>query len=925
MECTEDGELTVLTLGEEKVREGSYNIINDYAHEKSERPGDEGHWAYAHFPDFETFSRVIIGETTENRVPEMNYNLQLGLTTLYLESHDEIKRCLGSMMDTRPVPMEEQKKQDEELIKARESLRNRTAAIHTAWNIQGVLHMWRAHCQSPKYAGRFGRNLYKEILCAWKRTRDFLGEEDTVSIKWLDTWVSKFNDYYQQKEDWVQQTLSWNMIHDAGDAEFGHDSIRHWQVEINKFRYRHRSILDIDTTIAGIKERMSQFRLMIKDPNSYHGWAAGNCYWQIRTEEFRILANQLMDLEFRQRLQDHPSSNTKFLELDRLALIIFKNQTIESFKALGTSAVRADLMIETWFATFGLLLNYDMICTGYAWSVIRSTSLMDTDCFIISYQDLESKKAGWQCPVTMTKITSFLTGLKSFIKRRADSLRKRNRKAAAQLTESRIAHLDSATEGVEPELNQELELTEASSQGEVGQTSPEVSGSKGKSTAPTLSNQELTKDSTNLARTRRQDSHENTPSHPATKTITTMPGSSRDAAKSKTKPAPNKKQSTTPISTPPTEASNFDWFEEVIEPAVDSCSSIYGGSDPAAEVESIGHQKPAAGTPVSNLNNLDRNKGITYASVTKTGAREVSLTKPLVPSSPTPSLPRKEISQSKIPKDTAKKEDKFMGYIEPSSGPWIEVTKKKPGETPPETQNIKNPRKKLVFSVGKNKADTPKATSSLPKNEQAIDTRKIEKSARISPADRVEQAASRVTAKNTPAPTNRYHTDTNNYPHLPQKSVGPQTPTRTAAVIAIRGSASSSRQVSGENVKKVEWVQPKERAGQLKEPNRELHYPNPESVVPRTNKTMVPSAKQDSIPVRSQRDTLTGRELEATFNPEPRETKLNETDNPTIGSQEPESNHLLQQGPESAIEEMPGKPEIQGGMSSSPDQEEKSH
>lgn len=427
MRIDENAEFTVVGLGSEGILEGSYNVINEYAIAKSERPGDRGHWAYISIPNYDVFRTLVIGKTGENTVSDTNFNLQLGLTQLYIEAHAELKEAVKVIRDVIPESKAEQDKQDQALKECRNNLHEVTTGLRNSWDLQAALHVWRAHWQGGRPQKRFDHVLYREILDAWKLLRDKMGEgDDLVGVGWLDSWIKGFLDVYSYEDDFYQQLLTWNMVHDVGDADFGHESIRLWQAEINKFRYKHRKVLDIESTMAGIKERMAQFRVMIMDPGSYHGWAAGGWYWQVKTDQFRSLATQLMDLDFRQRLQQQPESQHKFEELDRLALDIYKNQMIETCKR-SKKSLQAVQMIEIWHSTFGLLINYDMICTGYLWSYIRSTSQMDTDVFILSYQDVEVKKGGWTCPITVELIAAFQIGLRGFIKRRAESRARRKR------------------------------------------------------------------------------------------------------------------------------------------------------------------------------------------------------------------------------------------------------------------------------------------------------------------------------------------------------------------------------------------------------------------------------------------------------------------------------------------------------------------
>lgn len=427
MRIDENAEFTVVGLGSEGILEGSYNVINEYATAKSERPGERGHWAYISIPNYDVFHTLVIGKAGENTVSDTNFNLQLGLTQLYIEAHAELKEAVKIIRDVKPQSKSEQYKQDQALKECRNNLHEVTTGLRNSWDLQAALHVWRAHWQGSRPQKRFDQALYREILDAWKLLRDKMGEaDDLVGVGWLDSWIKGFLDVYSYEDDFYQQLLTWNMVHDVGDADFGHESIRLWQAEINKFRYKHRKMLDIESTMSGIKERMAQFRVMIMDPGSYHGWAAGGWYWQVKTDQFRSLATQLMDLDFRQRLQQQPESQHKFEELDRLALDIYKKQMIEMCKR-SKKFSQAVQMIEIWHSTFGLLINYDMICTGYLWSYIRSTSQMDTDVFILSYQDVEVKKGGWTCPVTVELIADFQIGLRGFIKRRAESRARRKR------------------------------------------------------------------------------------------------------------------------------------------------------------------------------------------------------------------------------------------------------------------------------------------------------------------------------------------------------------------------------------------------------------------------------------------------------------------------------------------------------------------
>lgn len=443
MRIDENAEFTVVGLGPGGIMEGSYNVINEYATAKSERPGERGDWAYLSVSNYDVFHTLVIGKSGENTVSDVNFNLQLGLTQIYIEAHAEVKEAVKRIKEIKPASKAEQDLQDKALRERRDNLHEVTTGLRNSWDLQAALHVWRSHWQGGRPQRRFDQVLYQEILDAWKALRDRMGEaDDLVGVGWLDSWIKGFLDVYNYKDDFYQQLLTWNMIHDVGDADYGHESIRLWQAEINKFRYKHRKMLDIASTIAGIKERMTQFRVMIMDPGSFHGWAAGGWYWQAKTDQFRSLATQLMDLDFRQRLQAQPESQHKFEELDRLALEVYKQQTIETCKKSRKSA-QAVQMIEIWHSTFGLLINYDMICTGYLWSYIRSTSQMDTDVFILSYQDIAVKKGGWTCPITVELIATFQIGLRGFIKRRTDNRTRRKRN-------SRQKTKPSAQDGEEP-------------------------------------------------------------------------------------------------------------------------------------------------------------------------------------------------------------------------------------------------------------------------------------------------------------------------------------------------------------------------------------------------------------------------------------------------------------------------------------------
>lgn len=443
MRIDENAEFTVVGLGPGGIMEGSYNVINEYAAAKSERPDERGDWAYLSVPNYDVFHTLVIGKSGENTVSDINFNLQLGLTQIYIEAHSEVKEAVKRIRDIKPASKAEQDLQDKALRERRDNLHEVTTGIRNSWDLQAAVHVWRSHWQGGRPQRRFDQVLYQEILDAWKVLRDKMGEaDDLVGVGWLDSWIKGFLDVYIYEDDFYQQLLTWNMIHDVGDADYGHESIRLWQAEINKFRYKHRKILDIPSTMAGIKERMAQFRVMIMDPGSFHGWAAGGWYWQVKTDQFRSLATQLMDLDFRQRLQAQPESQHKFEELDRLALEVYKQQTIETCKKSRKSA-QAVQMIEIWHSTFGLLINYDMICTGYLWSYIRSTSQMDTDVFILSYQDIAVKKGGWTCPITVELIATFQIGLRGFIKRRTDNRTRRKRN-------SRQKPKSSAQDGEEP-------------------------------------------------------------------------------------------------------------------------------------------------------------------------------------------------------------------------------------------------------------------------------------------------------------------------------------------------------------------------------------------------------------------------------------------------------------------------------------------
>lgn len=447
MRIDENAEFTVVGLGPEGILGGSYNVINEYVAEKRQRLDERSHWAYLSIPNYDAFHTLVIGKTGENTVSDINFNLQLGLTQIYIEAHAELKEAVRRISDIKPESKADQDLQNQALMKCRQNIQEVTAGIRNSWDLQAALHVWRSHWQGGKPQKRFDQVLYKEILDDWKILRDKMGEsDDLVGVGWLDSWIKGFLEVYGCEDDFYQQLMTWNMIHDVGDADFGHDSIRLWQAEINKFRFKHRKLLDIPSTMAGIKERMSQFRVMIMDPGSYHGWAAGSWYWQVKTDQFRSLATQLTDLEFRQRLQEHPDSQRKFEELDRLALELYIQQTIDTFKNTRKSSQAAQ-MIQIWHATFGLLINFDMICTGYLWSYIRSTSQMDTDVFILTYQDVEVKKGGWTCPITVDLVANFQIGLRGYIKRRVEkrARRKKNNKPKANLT-SQDGEASKATE-----------------------------------------------------------------------------------------------------------------------------------------------------------------------------------------------------------------------------------------------------------------------------------------------------------------------------------------------------------------------------------------------------------------------------------------------------------------------------------------------
>lgn len=436
MRLDENSEFTVVGLGPGGILEGSYNVINEYVEEKAQRPGEKGYWAYLSVPSYEIFHTLVIGKAGENTVADTNFNLQLGLTQIYIEAHAELKAAIKNIADTKPVSEEEKKQQYQALMQSRQNLQEVVTGVRNSWDLQGALHVWRAHWQGGRPQKRFDQAMYQEILDAWKVLRDEMGKgDDLVGVGWLDGWIKGFLEVYGYEDDFYQQLMTWNTIHDVGDADFGHESIRLWQSVINKFRFKHRKSLSITSTMAGIKERMAQFRVMIMDPGSYHGWAAGGWYWQVKTDQFRSLATQLMDLEFRQRLQEQPEGQHKFGELDRLALDVYKQETIDSFKN-SRKSLQAARMINVWHATFALLANYDMICTGYLWSYIRSTSQMDTDVFILNYQEVDVKKGGWTCPVTVDLVANFQIGLRGFMKRRAESRvrRKKNSKLKPKTT-----------------------------------------------------------------------------------------------------------------------------------------------------------------------------------------------------------------------------------------------------------------------------------------------------------------------------------------------------------------------------------------------------------------------------------------------------------------------------------------------------------
>lgn len=434
------------------VHPGSFGVINDYVSWKSKQTGERSHWAFNPFPGFEKFCDVIIGSKgPRHSITETNFNMQVGLAVYYIEQNMALKRIVANMLDPLRAPLSglaagtkmtenEQKKQDlmdaESIKEVKDKMAQANISIQNHWEIQGLLHMWRAHYQGSEYRGRFSKDLYREILLSWKSVRDEIGELDQVAVSWLDEWLKRFNEFYHQKEDWVQHTLCWNLIHDVGDADFGPRTIRRWPLEINRFRYRHRSALSIASTILGIQERINQFRAMIKNPQPYHGWSEGSWYWSVRFEEFKVLVNQRVDLEFRERLQYQPASLTKFHDLDRLALAAFKDQMFESFKTQRDPTPYATHLIDIWCTTFYFLVNYDMICTGYAWSWLRSHSVMDTDCFILTYEDAAEGPRGWESQTTKEHIATFLTGLKAFIKRRMQSQRKRNRKVAAKVKQT---------------------------------------------------------------------------------------------------------------------------------------------------------------------------------------------------------------------------------------------------------------------------------------------------------------------------------------------------------------------------------------------------------------------------------------------------------------------------------------------------------
>lgn len=434
------------------VHPGSFGVINDYVSWKSKQTGERNNWAFNPFPGFENFCDVIIGSKgPRHSTTETNFNMQVGLAAYYIEQNMALKRIVANMLDPLRAPSsglatgtkmtgDEQMEQgltDAETIKVvKDKMAQANISIQNHWEIQGLLHMWRAHYQGSEYRGRFSKDLYREILLSWKSVRDEIGELDQVAVSWLDEWLKRFNEFYHQKEDWVQHTLCWNLIHDVGDADFGPRTIRRWPLEINRFRYRHRSALSISSTILGIQERINQFRAMIKNPQPYHGWSEGSWYWSVRFEEFKVLVNQQVDLEFRERLQYQPASLTKFHDLDRLALATFKDEISESFKTPRDPTPYAAHLINIWCTTFYFLVNYDMICTGYAWSWLRSHSVMDIDCFILTYQDAAEGSRGWESRTTKEHIATFLTGLKAFIKRRMQSQRKRNRKVATKVKQT---------------------------------------------------------------------------------------------------------------------------------------------------------------------------------------------------------------------------------------------------------------------------------------------------------------------------------------------------------------------------------------------------------------------------------------------------------------------------------------------------------
>lgn len=328
--------------------------------------------------------------------------------------------------------------------------------IWRLWCIQASAHMWMAQMQMEEDDKRpFLESLFDEIHEAYKEFSVTEAIKVADDLKLVADWMDVFTGLYHLGD----HNSLWKLVYDLDVRYLCGRGGRLWRKRLNKALVEHRLTLSLDNTIAQVESRLEKTKdqLLANFPSR---WSTGVPEWLLLCRFYN--ANEaLMDLYFRRQLYQRPTLDSypgdEFPKFDETALQNFLGEDITS-KAMAKEALPKALQ-RIWWQSLQGLKEYETLCHGIRWHMLKYTSKMDPVCFIICQCCKQNEfksgmKLPWKNDGVVASAAEFLSKLARYI-RSVEGPKKKSKRKKKPGTQARapaeVRHSCSPTSSVSDE------------------------------------------------------------------------------------------------------------------------------------------------------------------------------------------------------------------------------------------------------------------------------------------------------------------------------------------------------------------------------------------------------------------------------------------------------------------------------------------